>query len=697
MKRRLIAIAVCAACNELAAAPTPTQGDFGGVGLLQMPTARMADEGTVSVGISRVEPYGRLAIVMQPFDWMEAVYRYTDVSTKLYSAAIAGNQSYKDKSFDVKFRLMKEDRWTPDVSVGFRDIGGTSLFSGEYLVASKRWYDLDFSLGMGWGYLGKRGDLENPLGWINDAFNTRPSSSGSQGGTVSLTSFFRGRTALFGGVQWQTPLEPLQLKLEYDGNNYRNEYGGPTVKQDSPFNFGATYRVSDTLTLQAGWERGNTLMFGLNFQGDFSPRRAPPTKTADPAPEPVRADMSRPTDTPDWGKVAQRIENSAGFQVDKIAKRDREIVVYGQQTRYSLAPTGVGRGARVLDNSSGTDIDWLTFSDSRLGMPTVETTVHRDTLRGALQEDIPLDVAQRKVEHSDPMPRREETLYQAPERDPFNWGTSIGYKQNIGGPDGFVLYQFTGNLEADYRFSPNTTLSGLLSVNLLNNYNQFRYTAPSDLPRVRTYLREYLVTSDFTMPRLQLTHAERLQPDVYGMVYAGYLESMFGGVGGEVLYRPLNSSFALGANANWVKQRDFAQDFSFRNYSVFTGHVSAYFRDLVPGTLITTSVGRYLAGDFGMTLDLAREFSNGVRMGAWATFTNVSAAKFGEGSFDKGFYLSIPFDLLTTRSTQQRANIFLQPLTRDGGARLARDKTLYDMTEGRNLDAFDRNFQQIKN
>jgi hypothetical protein len=36
----------------------------------------------------------------------------------------------------------------------------------------------------------------------------------------------------------------------------------------------------------------------------------------------------------------------------------------------------------------------------------------------------------------------------------------------------------------------------------------------------------------------------------------------------------------------------------------------------------------------------------------------ISRAKqFGEGSFDKGIYLSIPFDLMLPRSTTSRADI----------------------------------------
>jgi len=95
------------------------------------------------------------------------------------------------------------------------------------------------------------------------------------------------------------------------------------------------------------------------------------------------------------------------------------------------------------------------------------------------------------------------------------------------------------------------------------------------------------------------------------------------------------------------------------------------------------SVGQYLAKDRGVTLDLSRRFSNGVVFGAYATKTNVSSAKFGEGSFDKGIYVSIPLSALFTRSTPDVGGFVWNPLIRDGGAKLHRAYPLYEMTSVR--------------
>ena len=89
------------------------------------------------------------------------------------------------------------------------------------------------------------------------------------------------------------------------------------------------------------------------------------------------------------------------------------------------------------------------------------------------------------------------------------------------------------------------------------------------------------------------------------------------------------------------------------------------------------------------------QFSNGVKFGGWVTRTNVSSEEFGEGSYDKGIYISIPFDEMMSVSTMSRANIAWAPLTRDGGAMLHRQYSLHTMTDGRNQDAFYENFGKI--
>ena len=493
-------------------------------------------------------------------------------------------------------------------------------------------------------------------------------------------------------MSYQTPWDRLSLKLEYEGNDYKHEPKDNVIKQDSPINFGAVFKVADSVDISAAWERGNTAMFGVTFHTNFVSRKAP-AKTYDPTPEPLPAKMPTTSmEQVDWANVSQRLQQNAGYKVERIAQRDSELIVYGEQQRYFHSSKAVGRASRILDNSVNDDVNWFTVVNKRYDLPLEETSVPRETFREVINNEEPLLSLHRTTEINPAMPRNEKTLYsEAPQH--FSYGVGLGFKQNVGGPDG-LLYQFSADADAEYRFNRSTWWSGLLSANLINNFDKFTYDAPSGLPRVRTDLRRYLTESEVTMPMFQLSHTEQLDKDLYGMVYGGYLESMFAGVGGEVLFRPTGERWSVGADLNYVRQREFDQGFGLRDYSVVTGHVTGY-TDLPYDMLAAVSVGRYLAGDWGGTMDISREFSNGVRVGAWATITTASSAEYGEGSFDKGLYLSIPFDEMMSMSTMRRANLVWAPLTRDGGARLNRGYQLHSMTDSRDDDMFYRNFEKI--
>ncbi len=124
---------------------------------------------------------------------------------------------------------------------------------------------------------------------------------------------------------------------------------------------------------------------------------------------------------------------------------------------------------------------------------------------------------------------------------------------------------------------------------------------------MRTHVREY-VQNDVYVNNLQANYFQHLGNGFYGQVYGGSSETMFGGAV-EALYRPLDSNWAFGLDANDVKQRDWrsAKDMmKFTDYSVKTGHLTAYWTpSFAQDVLVKASVGQYLAGDKGGTLEIA--------------------------------------------------------------------------------------------
>jgi len=692
-------------------APPPTSSEWGGIGLLQTPTARMAEDGDFAFTASHNSPYSRYNVSMQPFSWLEGTFRYINVSNLRYGPSIAGDQNYKDKSIDFKVRLLRESRWVPQVAFGVRDLGGTGLFSSEYVVASKNFGPFDASLGLATGYIGNRGDFSNPLGAIDDRFKDRPipTSAIVNAGKFGVSSMFRGPVGIFGGVTYQTPWDAFLVKVEYDGNDYRREPRGNNLPQSTPINVGLVYRPNDNVELTAAWERGDAAMFSLTLRGNPGHALNAP-KPFDPPAAPMRAVAERPryehdalhaqaspaigtesapeAGQPDWAAISNRLRVNAGFRVEEISQRGDELFISGYQQRYFNPAKGMGRASRILSNELGDSFDWYTFETVRLGMPIAEMSVKRDALEGYIDGTVDLPTLKRSVELSAPAVVERETLFK-PKYRRYGGGFSLGYQQNLGGPDGFILYQVSANASGSLFFTDNSWITGTLSQNVINNYDKFKYDAPSRLYRVRTDLRQYMTTSDLRMPNLQFNIAGKLGRDVYAMAYAGYLEWMYAGVGGEILYRPINQSWAIGANLNRVQQRDYDQHFGLRDYRVTTGHATLYYsfddKERIIGSL---SVGRYLAGDDGVTINIARAFDNGMTMGAYATKTNVSSRDFGEGSFDKGIYFSVPFDSLLPRSTRGRATINWAPLIRDGGAMLGRKYPLYNVTGERDRRFF---------
>lgn len=726
----LISLLALAVSGSLHAQVPVTQSDWGGAGLLQTPTARMADDGEFSFVASHTSPYSRYNFSLQPFPWLEGSFRYVNVAGAPYGPEwLSGDQNYKDKSIDFKLRLWEESRWLPQVAFGMRDLGGTGFFSSEYVVANKRLGAFDGSIGLATGYLGSNGDFENPLRWIDDRFSYRPPIRGA--GKFQTNAMFRGPVGIFGGVAWQTPWESLLVKVEYDGHDYSAERRIGSLPQDSRFNFGLHYSASPGVKLSLGWQRGNELAAALTLRGNLAQAQSQ-TRWMDPPKVPLYADnkalnpeatgaaagtlpagseTTAATVTPagsvaetctvlrpgrSWEEVARWLYVNAGIAVQDISISGSELVVRGAQRRYFYPAEGLGRAARVLDNSVGPEIEWFTLEHTRHGLPLAQSSISRQALIDFARRDIDLATLARHVELNPPGSSREGTkVYEAPlNRD--NWSIAPGYSQIMGGPDAFLLYQVAINADAGWRLTRHTWLSGTVSVNVLDNYDQFKYDAPSNLPRVRTDMRQYVTTSTVTMPNLQLTTARALSRDLYGMAYAGMLESMFGGVGGELLYRPFGERWAIGMDANWVQQRDYDQHLGFRDYRVATGHGTLYYSFGHQQRVVSSlAAGRYLAGDWGATLNVARSFRNGVLMGAWATKTDVSSADFGEGSFDKGIYVSVPMDFLLPRSTRGRANLVWNPLLRDGGARLIRRFGLYTLTDERDGDLMFDNLRYI--
>ncbi|MGI2215190.1 YjbH domain-containing protein [Shewanella oncorhynchi] len=732
-----------------------SQSDFGGVGLMQMPTGRMAPEGEFNFATSYNDEYQHFTASVQLFPWFETTVRYTQVQDLLYSSdpSFSGNTKYTDKGIDFKVRLLEESNWLPETSIGVRDFGGTGLFDAEFIAATKRVGPLDFTLGIGWGYIGNSGNLTSDKKDLN--YNCdRDTSVGGTGGTVDYQRWFKGCAALFGGVEYQTPWDPLRVKVEYDGNDYQSDFpvvrGGIAMPQDSKFNYGLLYRFGDWGDLHLSYERGNTWTLGFSLQTNFNEltqiKRDPAAAKYKPIPaaplthaqttntpldsinssEQTPAIASATLDTTteiadvhliqpqegmletaiNWSKVAQDLQSIAGYNNPKIYLDSDSITVVGEQTKFRDRNEAHQRAATILANNSDiTRIKEYRLIETHYNQPITETRIDAEKF----VQVVSFGYLNAKIADASQVSVPSLPQGQLVTNSDKNWLDKLGFDisptmvQSFGGSESFYMFNIGVTGSANYRFTDNFEFGGSLYLNLYDNYDKFLYDVPpdgTDLKRVRTLIRQYVHDNPVRVNNLQLTWMDNFSDNISYQAYGGYLEMMYGGVGTEFLYRPLNSQWAFGFDVNYAKQRDPDSMFGFfkdenqfdpltnRAYrvqtGVVTGHATAYYQpEWFPNTLLRVSAGQYLTEDKGVTVDFSKQFDSGVIVGAFATKTNLSADEYGEGSFTKGFYISIPFDLMTVKSTHSRAFLSWMPLTRDGGQMLGRKYNLFDVTDAR--------------
>jgi hypothetical protein len=678
--------------------------DFGGVGLIQTPTARFAPDGQLHFGGSRVYPYERYFVTVQATPWLEATLRYSSVDNRLYSDVpeFSGDQSYKDRGLDVKVKLLDEGRIRPALAIGARDFLGTGLFSSEYIVLNKSGGPFDTSFGIGWGNLGSRGHIKNPLRLISSSFDDRGQSV-DLGGTLNNAYFKGRRIAFFGGISYETPIPGLTAKVEYDPNDYQSEALGNRFDVDNPINIGLDYRLRSWLHVGASFERGNRVGLKLVLTTNFNKRSrvpkidppAPPlVRSVDeaqtggvssppmaalvqtpsaplPSAEPLQAAIGKALPDPggdvDKSKLAAALslQGSALYAADF---RSSSVTLYVAQSRYRNMATGLGRISRAAFSVLPEAYAAVTIVFVENGVETMAATVYRSELEKALTPGRgSTDELFARTEFSEAPLALDEANYQQDMKPGFFYSFRPGLRTTLGRPEQFILYQLFLRVNGTLELSRGLSATGSLGFNISDNFDQLRIPSDSVLPRVRSDIKEYLREGRTSIPYLQADYNFNIAPGLYGHVYGGLLEEMFGGVGGEVLYRPYDANWAIGAELTYAKQRDYDQWFSFRDYKVLTGHVTGFYHFETLQVDALVKAGRYLAKDWGATFQLSRTFKSGISVGAFATFTDVSAREFGEGRFDKGLFLSVPLDILYIRNVRSAIGVLWRPLIRDGG------------------------------
>ena len=676
---------------------SPSASNYGNTGILEMPNARMMPEAQLRFNFSSSFPNEFTSLTASPFSRFEATYRYTEIKDIKYGpSSYSGNQSLKDKGFDIKTLIKKETSYLPAIALGLRDIAGSGEFSSEYIVSSKRVGQFDLTLGLGWGVLGTDNNFSSPLEGLYDGFKTREDTS-DLGGSITVKNWFSGDAALFGGVEYELPKRGLRLKMEYDTSN--PDFRKTVDKVDSRINFGVAYSLSDSLNISAALERGSQFRVSFQLTGNF-------LKDSIPKPRPkklARLNKEQKERIIEDNRIFYTSLNinlrEEDILIQAATLKDEEVDISIATSRFPSITRPVGRTARMVSALAPEDIKKINIYAMNGDIEVAKFSLGRDYFDKAdnnlLSSAELLDLSTITSPNSEPLYTRAafQPNVEFPE---FSWNMSPAINHQIGGPEGFYLGELLWKTDATLKLKRNLLIYSSIGINIYDTFNNLNNPSQRDIPKVRRDIQEYLKEGKQSIQQLQLQYFGQPYKDIFTRLDLGYLETMFGGYGGEILYRPFNKPYALGFSAHKVKQRSYNQLFSFKEYSTTTGHLGIYY-ELPYQIQSNVLIGKYLAGDKGLTLDLSRRFKSGFTLGVFASKTNLSAAEFGEGSFNKGFYISIPTSLFYSDFRTGLITFGLQPLTKDGASTLMQHNALIGIVGDQTRNSFIRDWDFLLN
>ena len=639
--------------------------DFGTTGLIDIPSARMMEDGEFKIAMSRQTVTDIYSLNYQITPWLESTFRYTIFNPD----DVAGStDNLFDRSYEVKLRLIRERRLFPQVAVGIRDLLGTGLLGSEYLVATKSIGAFDLTLGAGWGRLAERDSFSNPLTNISDSFERRSADVG-RGGKVSFSNFFSGPDAgLFGGFSYELENWNTKLLVEYNSDSFQRERRLGTIPDASPVSYGVEWEPVAGFALGLNRQQGNQTGFyisaSLNTKNE-APRRSQNLVV------PVSSNLAQEIVNPElnnwYGNMLLDVEGAGMLLRSALVSPDEKSVSFEvSNQQYNLMADGIYRFLLLAEIHLPPQIETIEIILNEGGIRSNAIVYQRqfgDRPRTWLDAEdlITITPGAPIIEPST------ITRYRIPN---VAFGADLSTRLSLFDPDKPLRYQVMLKTTAAMDLGNYFSLFAGYNWDIDNDFDTITRGASSVLPHVRTDIARYLKEGDTGLDSLYLQKKGNLGRDFYYRAYSGYLEEMYAGIGAEFLYSPFSSRLAFGFNLNWVKQRDYDKDFDLLDYSVVTGHISAYWATPWYNYDVAVHAGQYLAKDVGATIEVRRTFDNGWMVGAFATFTDVSADDFGEGSFDKGIFFRVPLDQILPGNTRATYTNTIRSIQRDGGQAL---------------------------
>jgi len=640
--------------------------DYGTTGLINIPSARMETDSTLSSTIAYDGRYKQFALTYQATPWLEGTFRYTGF-----------NEFFRwDRNYEIKARLLEEGTYLPQVAVGIRDLVGTGVFSSEYVIANKQIGSTDLTLGLGWGRLAGKGVMDNPLIQISQRFATRSdqiNSSGfsGQGGELSLGDFFSGeKVGVFGGVEHRFKRLPVSLLAEYNPDTFRFDRDRRGSAPKSKLSYGLQWHVDQSTDITLSYQHGDEI--GLSFR-----TRAVTKQDLPPVPPPqFISSFYLPVDelppqirSKNWYvRLLYDVERSGLLLLSGTLVADgKEAILEVANLEYSTWSDAIAQLTSLADLHLPPEVNRISFVAEEAGFKALTVRVARPSAMFNPSDET----LQRQVRILPALDVRSPTYATGFNTGKVGIDISLGNRFQLFDPDDPARYQWFTELKASYAINKNWSVLAGYSFDIENNFDESeRRVSNSQLPKVRTNVVNYLIEGESGLSKLMVDGKDTVGRSLHYRVFGGIVEDMFGAVGFDSLYWPAQSRFAFGLSLAYARQRDFDRGLSFQDYNVVSGFASLFWASPFYNYDVAVHAGRYLARDVGGTLEVRRTFRNGWQVGVWATLTDVPFDVFGEGSFDKGMFFQFPLDGLFGDRTRSKFATRLRPIQRDGGQRL---------------------------
>ncbi len=657
----------------------------GQTGLINMPDARIAAEGTLRFGASYNDPYTTLWSSIAFFSRVELSARYTiiDDAPAFQNNPDADFGSYKDKAFDAKLMLLRESRFFPEVTVGTQDFTGTQVFEADFITLNKKFFN----------------DFDMTLGYGSDRID-----------------------GLFGGLRYNPAWHRnLGLVLEYDAYDYQADISSRETgadKKDGGMTYGLEYKLGwfgTQVSYNSGDVGGNLFVSIPLNRKEYIP------KLDEPAPfsrqrEQQSLDAWR-NDSRYAGVMLRDLE-AQGYKNVRVEISHNVIDVSLTHPRIFLMGRAVGRAARTVLLAGPADMDTIniTYTRNDLALLTYrfsDLQLLRDYFKGVasdeqLNKSVEIAYASpgytgrkpgERVTVDDDQHQQEVTTLQTAED---NEGHLLGFKWEdrklsslhvvpfnarlfVNDPSGAFHYDIYALAQYRKHFGRGFFLDSGARFTLFEDVSKVKQKSNSELPHVRSDVADYLQGDRLRMDKLLLNKYSLLGERIYSRVSTGYYEEMFGGAGGQLLYLPQTGDWAVDLTVDWLRQRSASDSFAFRDYTVVTALGALHYRLPTLGLTATARAGRFLAKDKGVRFELKRRFRSGVELGAWYTVTDgddsTPPGSPGDPYYDKGIYMLVYLNAMLTKDTQAFASMSISPWTRDVGQMVASPGDLYNLLE----------------